>query len=176
MLDTTSWVLPDVTKPGLRVLFCGTAPGRMSAARQAYYAHPQNKFWRILHEAGFTPRRFRPEEYAELLDLGIGLTDIAKTVSGNDNELPAGSLGRDRTDYLRQRVEECRPAVLAFTCLTGAGKFLRRSKIVAGEQAERVGETRIWALPSPSPKAGWNWSPEPWQALAAEISVIRPEC
>jgi double-stranded uracil-DNA glycosylase len=81
-------VLDDMLAPGLRIVFCGTAPGRLSAEQQAYYAHPQNKFWRILHETGLTPRRLRPDEYRELLTLGIGLTDIAKHAFGMDNQLP----------------------------------------------------------------------------------------
>ena len=41
MLDTASnpaHVLPDLIKPGLRIVFCGTAAGHVSAARGAYYA------------------------------------------------------------------------------------------------------------------------------------------
>ncbi len=37
-------VLDDMLASGLRIVFCGTAPGRLSAEQQAYYAHPQNKF------------------------------------------------------------------------------------------------------------------------------------
>jgi double-stranded uracil-DNA glycosylase len=37
-------VLPDVIRPGLKIVFCGTAPGNVSAARGACYAHPRNRF------------------------------------------------------------------------------------------------------------------------------------
>src|SRR4051812_3655796 len=94
-------VLDDVLAPGLRVVFCGTAPGRASAARGAYYAHPQNKFWRVLHEVAFTIRQLRPEEFREVLQYGLGLTDIAKLTFGMDSQLPAGSLGPEATRALR---------------------------------------------------------------------------
>ena len=74
------------------IVFCGTAAGSVSAARGAYYAHPQNKFWRILYDVRLTPRLLRPEEYLELPRWGLGLTDIAKNVSGMDRELPRGAL------------------------------------------------------------------------------------
>ncbi|MFC7609612.1 uracil-DNA glycosylase family protein [Teichococcus aestuarii] len=45
-------VLPDLLAPGLRLVFCGSAPGLVSAARGAYYAHPGNRFWGILHRRG----------------------------------------------------------------------------------------------------------------------------
>ncbi len=88
-------VLPDLIKPGLRIVFCGTAAGTVSAARGAYYAHPQNRFWTALHAFGLTPRKLNPEEYNELPQWGLGLTDIAKHMSGMDRELPAGALGTD---------------------------------------------------------------------------------
>ena len=54
-------VLPDLLRPGLRIVFCGTAAGNVSAARGAYYAHPQNRFWSALYAFGLTPRQLEPE-------------------------------------------------------------------------------------------------------------------
>jgi TDG/mug DNA glycosylase family protein len=71
-------ILPERLKPGLKLVFCGTAAGRQSALQKAYYAHGQNKFWRTLHEVGLTPHLFAPQEYPDLWKLGIGLTDIEK--------------------------------------------------------------------------------------------------
>jgi double-stranded uracil-DNA glycosylase len=160
------FVLEDVLQPGLRVVFCGTAPGRASAQQQAYYAHPQNKFWRILYETGLTPRRLSPQDYRELLTYDIGLTDIAKYTFGMDNQLPGGSLGRAAGEALRSRIAVCAPRILAFTSQTGGSSFLHR-QVRPGAQDETIGATRIWVLPSPAPTAHWNWNPEPWFALAA---------
>ncbi len=88
-------VLPDLLRPGLKFVFCGTAAGTISAARGAYYAHPQNRFWPALHAAGLTSRLLGPEEFGQLPQWGLGLTEIAKHVSGMDRELPAGALGRE---------------------------------------------------------------------------------
>ena len=118
-------VLPDVLAPDLRIVFCGTAAGTVSAARGAYYAHPQNKFWRALHAAGLTPRLLAPAEYPLMPSFGLGLTDIAKTVSGMDKELPAGALGRLACEAMRARIERFEPAILAFTSLTAGRRFLR---------------------------------------------------
>ena len=48
-------VIPDLIRPGLRIVFCGTALGAASARAGAYYAGPGNKFWPTLHEVGLTP-------------------------------------------------------------------------------------------------------------------------
>jgi double-stranded uracil-DNA glycosylase len=166
-LDEPSHVLPDVLEPGLRVVFCGTAAGTVSAARGAYYAHPQNKFWRVLHAVGLTPRLVKPEEYLELPRWGLGLTDIAKYVSGMDRELPAGVLGREACAALTARIEAAQPAVLAFTSLNGGRRWLGRSAGF-GDSGARIGATRVWLLPSPSPTAGWNWDESWWRKLAEE--------
>jgi TDG/mug DNA glycosylase family protein len=165
-------VLPDLLVSGLKVVFCGTAAGTVSAARGAYYAHPQNKFWRTLHAAGLTPRLFAPEEFTLLPTLGIGLTDIAKHVSGMDSELPPQSLGRDAIAALRTRIAAHSPALLAFTSLTGGKRFCG-PQAKFGEQDTTLGPTRIWILPSPSPAAHWNWNESDWRALADEIRTLR---
>jgi TDG/mug DNA glycosylase family protein len=162
-------VLPDVLPQGLRIVFCGTAVGTVSAARGAYYAHPQNKFWSALHGVGLTPRLMRPEEYADLPQWGLGLTDIAKHVSGMDRELPRGALGREACAALEARIRAAAPRLLAFTSLTGGRRYLGRAAGF-GEQPERIGATRVWLLPSPSPTAGWNWEQHKhwWRMLADE--------
>ena len=66
--------MPDVLAPGLDVVFCGINPGRVSAAAAAHFANPRNDFWRLLHEAGFTPRLVEPHEQFEVLRWRIGLT------------------------------------------------------------------------------------------------------
>ena len=54
--------VPDVLAPGLACVFCGINPGRVSAAAAAHFANPRNDFWRLLHDAGFTPRLYDPQE------------------------------------------------------------------------------------------------------------------
>jgi double-stranded uracil-DNA glycosylase len=59
------FVLPDVLEPTLNVVFfCGTAAGKVSAEQEAYYAHPNNKFWKVLFESGLTVQRLSPLEDA----------------------------------------------------------------------------------------------------------------
>jgi TDG/mug DNA glycosylase family protein len=160
-------VLPDLLAPGMKIVFCGTAAGTVSAARGAYYAHPQNRFWSALETNGLTPRLLKPEEFAELPQWGLGLTDIAKRVSGMDRELPRGALGREACAELKAKIEAAEPRWLAFTSLAAGRRYLGRAAGF-GEQPERIGPTRVWLLPSPSPAAGWNWDQHKhwWRLLA----------
>lgn len=156
-------VLPDVLRPGLALVFCGTAAGKRSAAEHAYYAHPGNLFWRALHEAGFTPRLFAPAEFPLLSQFGIGLTDLAKRHSGNDDELP-----RDAFDApaLWAKIERYAPRFVAFTSKNAARAALGHA-VDCGLQDERIGETQVFVLPSPSGQARGHWDVESWRALGA---------
>lgn len=136
-----------------------------------YYAHPQNKFWRTLYAVGLTPRLFLPAEFALLDGLGIGLTDIAKHVSGMDAQLPRGSLGAAAVAELRARIALYAPTILAFTSLTG-GRRVMGGDAVFGRQRAKIGGTEVWILPSPSPAAHWNWDETHWHALARRVAQL----
>jgi TDG/mug DNA glycosylase family protein len=161
-------ILPERLKPGLNLVFCGTAAGRQSALQQAYYAHKQNKFWRTLYEVGLTPHLFAPRDYRGLWKLGIGLTDIAKHAYGMDHQLPKDSLGHKAVEALKHRILKIAPRHLAFTSLT-AGRAVMGKKAQPGEQPEQIGVTKVWILPSPSPLASNHWDIAPWQALARKV-------
>jgi TDG/mug DNA glycosylase family protein len=146
---TTPSAVPDVLAAGLRVVFCGINPGRVSAAAGAHFANPRNDFWRLLHEAGFTPRLVAPEEQFEVVELGIGLTNAAPRTTPGSGDLRAadfeGSAAR-----LALLAEELRPRWLAFVGKEAyRGAFRERPEL--GEQERRLGETRLFVLPSTSP-------------------------
>lgn len=155
-------VLPDVLRHDLKILFCGSAAGRVSAARGAYYAGPGNRFWPTLAATGLTPRLLQPEEFRLLPDFGLGLTDLTKEASGADQELPKGS---DDPEALRAKVRRYRPRVLAFVGKRPARIFLEQD-CGYGQQETRLGRTGIFVLPSPSGLARRYWDERPWHDLA----------
>jgi double-stranded uracil-DNA glycosylase len=159
----TAPVLPDVLAPGLRVVFCGTAPGTASARAGAYYAGPGNRFWLTLHEVGLTPALLEPAEFARLPEFGLGLTDISKTASGSDQEVGRRSFDPAR---LAAAVAAASPAYLAFNGKNAARGALGRP-VDYGVQPERIGGATVWVLPSTSGAARGFWDIAPWQELAA---------
>jgi double-stranded uracil-DNA glycosylase len=166
-IRTATDVLPDVLRASLRVVLCGTAVGTASARAGAYYAHKQNKFWKILHETRLTPALLSPHQYRELLRHGIGLTDFVKTHSGMDHQIPLAELAED------SREVACRDAKVP----SGVPRLHqqdRRATVLGGpraygEQAEQIGDTRIWILPSTSGAANGSWRPELWHRFAEEV-------
>ena len=161
---TSPQLIEDVLREGLQIVFCGTALGRRSFEQKAYYAHPRNMFWRALYEVGLTDRQLKPEEYRQVLDYRLGLTDLCKSEFGNDNELSPRALDRAG---LQKKIETYRPAVLAFTSQK-AGRAFCGNRAVFGWQPESIPGTRIYILPSTSPAARWNWgaNSQHWKMLA----------
>ena len=72
--------LPPLATGNTRMLVLGSFPSAVSLARQQYYAHPQNAFWRLLQ--AIWPANPMPgaEHYQQrvdwLLDKRLGLWDV----------------------------------------------------------------------------------------------------
>ena len=153
----TESAIPDVLAPGLHVVFCGINPGRVSAAAGAHFANPRNDFWRLLHAAGFTPRLLAPAEQFTALDFGIGITNAAaRTTSGSGDLRRADFAGA--AERLAQIARDLLPRWIAFVGKEAyRGAFGERSPL--GVQERRLGETRLFVLPSTSPaNAAVPWS------------------
>lgn len=155
-------LLPNMLRPGLQVVFCGTAAGTASARAKAYYAGPGNAFWRTLHATGLTPTQLAPSEYRRLLDFGIGLTDLCKVRYGSDAEVGTAEFD---VDELQSRIREVEPAYLAFNGKNAAQGALERP-VDFGPQEEQIGGATVWVLPSTSGAARRYWDIGPWEELA----------
>lgn len=157
-------LVEDVLAPGLRVVFCGTALGKQSSAARAYYAGRGNRFWGTLL-THLTPRLLNPSEYREVLDYGIGLTDVCKFQCGNDADLASDAFD---VNSLKEKIEMHRPKVLAFNGKKAARVFFGWStgKLSYGVQAIRVGESAVHILPSTSGSARGYWDVRYWMELA----------
>jgi TDG/mug DNA glycosylase family protein len=145
--SASSSAVPDVLAPGLRCVFCGINPGRVSAAAHAHFANPRNDFWRLVHDAGFTPRLFAPEEQFEVLELGIGLTNAAVRTTPGSGDLHRGDFDRAR---LERMARELRPHAVAFVGKEAyRGLFGERPEL--GPQTRELHDTSLYVLPSTSP-------------------------
>lgn len=144
-------ILPDYLRPGLTIVFCGTAVGTKSASRGHYYAGPGNDFWRFLHEAGITPVRLRPEEDHRLYEVGCGLTDLAKDVIASSD---AGLRPHYRAEEFIAKVEGYCPAWVAFHGKEAARVVARhlghRLSVRLGVQPWKIGVASVFVLPSAS--------------------------
>jgi TDG/mug DNA glycosylase family protein len=135
--------------PGLRVLFCGINPGLFSAATGQHFARPGNRFWRTLHEAGFTERRLAPAEQRLLLARGIGLTNLVARATASAAELAPRELAAGRR-RLEAKVRRLGPRTVAVLGLGAYRHAFMQPRAAVGLQPERLAGAALWVLPNPS--------------------------
>ena len=141
--------VPDVLGPELDVVFCGINPGRFSARAAAHFANPRNDFWRLLHDAGFTPRVLAPEEQDDLLALRIGVTNAAYRTTPGSGDLRRGDFAGS-LERLERLARELAPRAIAFVGKEAyRGVFNERADF--GVQDRKLGDTLLFVLPSTSP-------------------------
>lgn len=111
--------VPDYIRPELQVLFVGFNPSIRSAETGTHFANPNNRFWKILYRSGLTPRQYKPEEGAGLLELGYGLTNIVARPSRTAAEISAAEYARGR-QLLKNKIEKYHPQMV---CYVGKGVY-----------------------------------------------------
>lgn len=141
--------VPDILAPGLDVLFCGINPGLYTAAIGHHFGRPGNRFWPALHASGFTPRLLDPSEERELLELGLGITNIVARATAAASELTADEL-REGGERLMEKVLRCSPRFLAVLGIGAYRQAFHRKKVELGRQPEPFDDTVVWVLPNPS--------------------------
>jgi TDG/mug DNA glycosylase family protein len=141
--------VPDVIGPGIDLLFCGINPGIWSGATGHHFARPGNRFWKVLHGAGFTPTLLHPSEERRLVEFGIGITNLVARVTATAAELNSEEL-RTGAELLAGVVGEVGPRWVAFLGVGAYRSAFGRRQARIGPQPERLGPAGIWLLPNPS--------------------------
>src|SRR4051794_5247397 len=99
----------DLIGPGLRLLFVGINPGLWTAAVNAHFARPGNRFWPALHQAGITDHRidasegFSAADTAELIGKGVGISNLVAVATARADELTPAQL-TEGAEHLRRLV------------------------------------------------------------------------
>jgi TDG/mug DNA glycosylase family protein len=160
--------VPDLVRPGLPALLCGINPSLWSGAVGYHFASPSNRLWPTLHASGWTPRRLLPWETDEVLDCGLGITNLVPRATARADELGDDEL-RAGLPRLEALAEQVRPVFVAFLGLASYRPATGERRAGVGEQDRRVGPSRSWLLPNPS---GLNAS---WQLprLAEAYGALR---
>ena len=157
--DAMDDVLP--ADPGdLRLLIVGINPGLWTAAVNAPFARPGNRFWPSLHRAGLTDHLvdasagIAQADEAHLVDAGIGITNLVGRATARADELSRDEL-RAGGERLVEQVDQSRPAVVAVVGITAFRTAFRRPRAGIGRQdPDSVPgwpvDVELWVVPQPS--------------------------
>ncbi len=124
---------------GLKMLIVGINPGLWTAAVNAPFARPGNRFWASLHQAGLTDhqvdasRGLEPADEQQLLNRGIGLTNLIGRATVRADELSRQEL-HDGAAHLIERLADIRPRAVAIAGITAFRTGYRLPKAQLGRQ------------------------------------------
>jgi TDG/mug DNA glycosylase family protein len=141
--------LPDIIAPNLKVLFCGINPGMKAAAHGHHFVGRNNRFWRVLHLAGFTEVQFSPEDDRSILSLGYGLTTVVERPTQSAKELNAAEFTQIAKRF-EQKIRRTKPRYVAFLGKAAYSGLTGQKKVEWGLQASCFGDSLVWVLPNPS--------------------------
>lgn len=141
--------LPDLLEPGLSLVFCGINPGMRAASTGHHFEGRSNRFWRVLHLAGFTPEQIRPEDDHTLLRYGYGLTTVVPRPTARAADLSRAEMQLAGEPFQR-KIEQVAPRYVAFLGKMAFSAISGAPNIEWGPQAKPIGGARAWVLPNPS--------------------------
>jgi TDG/mug DNA glycosylase family protein len=145
----------DLMPPNLRLLFVGINPGLWTAAVNAHFARPGNRFWPALHRAGITSRLvdaslgLSPSDRRELESSGIGISNIVPIATARADELSMTQLRAGGVE-LRSLVAKRQPSVVAVLGVTAFRQAFGRRDLAVGRCDEEFEGAQLWVLPNPS--------------------------
>jgi TDG/mug DNA glycosylase family protein len=145
----------DVVGNDVRLLFVGINPGLWTAAANAHFARPGNRFWPALHRAGVLPRLVEAsdgmaEEDRDLVTgLGIAITNLVARATARASEVSRDELAAG-ADRLRVLVEGLRPRVVAILGVTAYRQAFDDPQARTGRQSVDLRGAELWVLPNPS--------------------------
>ncbi|MGI8423595.1 MAG: mismatch-specific DNA-glycosylase [Chloroflexota bacterium] len=156
--------LPDLMRPGMKLVFVGINPSVISVDQGHYFARKTNRFWPAFSASRLSEQvrrglgidRLGPEHDVALLEYGIGFTDVVKVPSSNASAVTP-AMFREWAPRLRARLERCGPRVACFHGVMGFRPFVRfglgkrEVEVELGAQEVSLGETRLFVVPNPSP-------------------------
>lgn len=184
--DAIDDVLPREGLP-LRLLIVGINPGLWTAAVNAPFARPGNRFWPSLHRAGLTGRAvdaargLDDADASDLVERGIGVTNLVGRATARADELSRAELqagGRG----LVERVPALAPRVVAIAGITAfRSAFTLPAARLGRQDPETVPGwptgTALWVVPQPSglnAHATVATLAEDWREVAAEAGIPTP--
>ena len=139
---------PDILAKGLDVVFCGLNPAASAAASGHSFSNRSNRFWPVLHVAGFTDFCLQAQDEHRLLEFGCGISSLVQRTTKRSDEVLPEEFKQARLGF-DAKMRRYAPRLVAFLGKRGFSIMTGR-QVEWGRQATRFAGTMAWILPNPS--------------------------
>ena len=140
---------PDILAKGLGVVFCGINPASTAAIDGHNFSNRSNRFWLVLHLAGFTDVRLEPHDERRLLEYGCGITAVVRRATTKASDVSPEEFRQARRDF-EAKMRGYAPRALAFLGKRALSAMTGQPDLDWGRQPAAFAGTMAWVLPNPS--------------------------
>ena len=140
---------PDILGSGLDVIFCGLNPGASAASAGHNFSNRSNRFWTVLHLAGFTDVRLQPQDERRLLEYGCGITAVVGRPTKRADEVLSEEFLKARVGF-ETKIRRYAPRSIAFLGKRALSAIIGRPDVDWGRFPTEFAGTMAWILPNPS--------------------------
>ncbi|ROH87453.1 G/U mismatch-specific DNA glycosylase [Chryseobacterium cucumeris] len=142
-------MLTDIISTHLNIIFCGINPGLKSSNDGHHFSGRSNRFWKVLHQAGFTSYEIEAMNDTSLLDFGYGLTTAVARATSRADELSKEEFDESLESF-KLKITKYQPKYIAFLGKAAYKAFSKKKEILWGEQSEDFCGAKVWVLPNTS--------------------------
>jgi double-stranded uracil-DNA glycosylase len=139
----------DILSAGLDGVFCGLNPAISATISGHNFSNPSNRFWEVMHLAGFTHVRLRPENERRLLEFGYGLTAAVGRPTHQAIEVLPEEFERCRSE-LETKLRRFAPRAIAFLGKRALSTMIHEPNLNWGKQPNDFAGISTWVLPNTS--------------------------
>jgi TDG/mug DNA glycosylase family protein len=139
----------DILASNLDAIFCGLNPAQSAADDGYNFSNRSNRFWPVLHAAGFTDTRLEPKNERRLLKYRCGITAIVSRPTRRAEEIEDSEFRTARPGF-EAKIRRYAPRAVAFLGKRGYGAMCGQVNVPWGLQPDAFGGAMIWVLPNPS--------------------------
>jgi TDG/mug DNA glycosylase family protein len=140
---------PDILACDLDVIFCGVNPATTAAVGGHNFSSRSNRFWTVLHLAGFTDVRLQPHEERRLIEYRCGLTAVVDRPTRRAIDVPPDEFRKARPGF---EAKMCRyaPRSIAFLGKRAFSAMMDQPDVAWGRYPAELVGIAAWILPNPS--------------------------
>ena len=131
------------------MIFCGLNPASSAVIAGHNFSNRSNRFWPVLHLAGFTDVRLQPQDERRLLEYGCGITAIVRRPTRKAAEVSPKEFKRARTGF-EAKMRRYAPRSIAFLGKRALSIMIGQPVLEWGRQPLAFAGTMAWVLPNPS--------------------------
>jgi len=139
----------DILARGLDVIFCGLNPALTAAVAGHNFSNGTNRFWTVLHLAGFTDVRLQPQDERLLLEYGCGITAVVRRPTKRAAEVSPEEFRQARLGF-EAKMRHYAPRSIAFLGKRVLSTMIGQPNVEWGHHATGFAGTMAWVLPNPS--------------------------